>query len=245
MKNCQHPNIIKLYDIYESETYFIMILEYCKGGNLYSYMKMKYFRLKESTVVNIIHKLCTVVFYLQNFGIIHRDIKPQNITLTDISENPDIRLIDFGLAKIVSCNDFANDPYGTLYYSAPELLLKQPYNFAVDLWSIGILTYYLLCGNLPFDSNNERNIRNKIIQEPITFKEKRWNSVSLESKDFIERLLKKESIERMNIKQALQHKWLSKFASQEQKNILLKRQMKNLDEINEFKIYSLSEDKKD
>jgi calcium-dependent protein kinase len=124
LKICQHPNIIKLYDIFENVDYIYisiyllnLVMEYCSGGDLFSYIEKRGFRLPENRAAQIMHKLCTAVFYTHSYGIAHRDLKPENILMTDNSETADIRLLDFGLSKIIGPNDFCTEPYGTLVYN--------------------------------------------------------------------------------------------------------------------------------
>lgn len=89
-------------------------MEHCSGGDLFSYIEKRGFRLSESRAAQIIHKLCTAIFYLHSYGIAHRDLKPENILMTDQSEEADIRLVDFGLSKIIGPNETCTEPFGTL-----------------------------------------------------------------------------------------------------------------------------------
>ena len=101
LKISQHPNIIKLYDIYENENYIYIIMEYCSGGDLLSYFEYYEYELKETKVCEIIHKLSMAIYFLHSYGIVHRDLKPENILMTDLTPEADIRLLDFGLSKII------------------------------------------------------------------------------------------------------------------------------------------------
>lgn len=114
LKIGQHPNIIRLYDIFENNDYIYIIMEYCSGGDLFSYIEKRGFRLAESRAAQIVHKLATAVFYLHSYGIAHRDLKPENILMTDNTDEADIRLLDFGLSKIIGPNETCMEPYGTL-----------------------------------------------------------------------------------------------------------------------------------
>jgi serine/threonine protein kinase len=89
-------------------------MEYCSGGDLFSYIEKRGFRLPETRANQIIHKLCAGVFYIHSYGIVHRDLKPENILMTDNTETADIRLLDFGLSKIIGPNEYCTEPYGTL-----------------------------------------------------------------------------------------------------------------------------------
>ena len=212
LKIGQHPNIIKLYDIYENENYIYIIMEYCSGGDLLSYFEHYEYELKETKVCEIIHKLSMAIYYLHSYGIVHRDLKPENILMTDLTPEADIRLLDFGLSKIVGNEEKCTEPYGTLSFVAPEVLQGKPYDKSVDLWSIGIITFLLLCGYLPFDDkHSEREIARQTIQDPVPFESKIWNKYSSEAKNFVERLLQKKPEKRLTIKEILEHPWIKKM----------------------------------
>ena len=212
LKICQHPNIIKLYDIFDNSDYIYIVMEYCGGGDLFSYIEKRNYKLNESRAAEIIHKLSMAVYYLHSYGIIHRDLKPENILMTDESENADIRLLDFGLSKIIGPNEKCLEPFGTLSFVAPEVLKGKPYDKTVDLWSIGIIAYLLLCGFLPFDDeHSEREIARQTIQDPVPFPNDIWDKLSNEAKEFVDGLLQKKPEDRMSITQVLESKWITKF----------------------------------
>ena len=245
LKIAQNPNIIRLYDVFENEKYIYIIMEFCGGGDLFSYIEKRGFQLKESRAAEIIHKLSTALYYLHQYGIIHRDLKPENILMTDEKDDADIRLLDFGLGKIIGPNEFCTEPFGTFSYAAPEVLLEKPYNFKADLWTIGIITYLLLAGFLPFDDeNSEKEIARQTVYEPTPFPSSVWGNISKEGRLFVDNLLEKDPKNRMTIKQVLEHPWLQKFESKHQEEIFNKRKNKDLPGGEEFKIYSTSASKK-
>ena len=244
LKIAQHPNIIRLYDVFENEKYIYIIMEYCGGGDLFSYIEKRGFQLKESRAAEIIHKLSTALYYLHQYGIIHRDLKPENILMTNEKDDADIRLLDFGLGKIIGPNEYCTEPFGTFSYAAPEVLLEKPYNFKADLWTVGVITYLLLAGFLPFDDeNSEKEIARQTVYEPTPFPSSVWGSISKEGKMFVDNLLEKDPKKRMTIKQVLEHPWLQKFQSINQTEIFSKRKNKDLTGGEEFKIYSTSSSK--
>ena len=212
LKICQHPYIIKLYDIFENIDYIYIIMEYCPGGDLFSYLKKRNFILKEEKVAIIMYKLCKAVFYVHSYGIAHRDIKPENVLLTSEDENADIRLLDFGLSKIVGPGQKCTEPYGTLTYCAPEIILDKPYLKSVDSWSLGVMTYLMLSGGLPFTGKDEREIARNVVYSRVNFEKKPiWKEISNEAKDFISKLLDKDVKKRMEMKAALEHPWFKKY----------------------------------
>lgn len=211
LKVCQHPNIIKLYDIFENIDYIYIIMEYCAGNDLFHYIEKRGFKLPEKRACQIIHKLCTAVFYIHSYGITHRDIKPENILMTDDSEEADIRVVDFGLSKKIGPNQQCKEPYGTISYVAPEVLLEKPYTKAVDLWSIGVTIYLLLAGYLPFDhESSEREIARQTVHDAVRWGSA-WKTLSSEAKIFVDNLLKKDPASRMDIKKTLESEWITKF----------------------------------
>ena len=213
LKVAQHPNIIKLYDIYDTSDYIYIVMEYCSGGDLFGYLEKRGFRLPEPRACEIIHKLAMSIFYIHSYGIVHRDLKPENILMTDQSEKADIRLLDFGLGKIIGPTDKCTEPYGTLSYVAPEVLQEKPYDKSVDLWSLGIITYLILCGFLPFDDDNsEREIARQTIQDPVPYPSQIWSKISKEARRFVDGLLRKNPSERMTIKQVLEHEWFKQYS---------------------------------
>ena len=222
LKIAKHPNIIQLYDVFENENYIYIIMEYCAGGDLFSYIEKRGFRLPETRAAEIIHKLSTAVFFLHEYGVVHRDLKPENILMTDNSSNADIRLVDFGLGKIIGPGEMCTDPFGTFSYVAPEVLKEKPYSFKVDLFAIGIISYLLVAGFLPFDhETSEKEIARQTVYEPTPFPNSVWKNISNEARMFVDNLLQKNPDKRMGIQEVLQHKWLQKYNSKE--NISFKK----------------------
>jgi len=237
LKICQHPNIIRMLDIFENQEYIYIVMELLKGGDLYSYLDTRNFKVSEERARSMIHSIATSTFYLHSYGITHRDLKPENILMVDKSEVSDIKLVDFGLSKIIGPNETCNEPFGTLGYVAPEVLLQKPYGKAVDLWSIGIITYLLLSGSLPFDDPVEREVARQTIYESVEFCKPIWEKISKEAINFIERLLVKDPENRMTLEQALEHPWLVKGAT----DIRDMRRNSLNDRLSKFKVFSHAE----
>ena len=212
LKIGQHPNIITLYDVIENEEKIYIIMEYCAGSDLFAYIEERNFKLPEKHAAQIIRKLSSAVYYLHSFGIIHRDVKPENILMTDKTEYADIRLLDFGLSKIVRQGEKCTEPYGTLSYVSPEVLQDIPYDERCDLWSIGVITYLLLSGVLPFDDeNNIKEIARKTVYEKTPFYPSLFQNVSKEAIDFVDKLLQKDPDKRMKMTELFQHPWMQKY----------------------------------
>ena len=235
LKICQHPNIIQLYEVFENLDYFYIIMEYCKGGDLFSYLEKRNFHLPEPQACKFMHKMCAAVYYIHSYGIAHRDLKPENVLMTSNDDDADLRILDFGLSKIIGPDEKCTEPYGTLSYVAPEVLLDIPYGKEVDLWSLGVITYLMLGAALPFDDkHNEEEIARKTCLEEPPYKGSIWKKISKEGKDFINRLLEKKPEKRMNIKEALEHEWFHKFDNN--KVVLARRDFDKKD--SDFELYT-------
>ena len=122
--------------------------------------------------------------------------------------------MDFGLSRILSSQEKLVDGFGTLSYVAPEVLLRAPYNKEVDIWSLGVILYYILCGHLPFKGRKEIIIAERIVNDELEFDEEEWEIRSQKVKDLISRCLKKEPGERITINEFLSHPWFKKCKKQ-------------------------------
>jgi len=141
-------------------------------------------------------------------GIIHRDIKPENILITeDINGYPTIKLIDFGLSRLLGPNDKCTIPCGTLGYVAPEVLTTDGYSFQVDVWSIGVVLYLMLRGLLPFESKDNKELVRLTLSAKIYLKDIYWDKISLEAKDMVNKLLDPNPKTRITTEEILKHPW--------------------------------------
>ena len=235
LKICQHPNIIRLYNVFENADYMYIIMEYCSGGDLFSFLENRNFRILEKRASTIIHKMATAVYYMHSFGVAHRDLKPENVLMTSDDDDGDIRILDFGLSKILGPYEKCDEPYGTLTYCAPEIIVDEPYSKAVDLWSLGIMTYLMVSGKLPFNSEDENEIARQVVyDEPDYIRNPVWKSITPECKDFIKRLLEKDQNKRMTIKEALEHKWIKMYDT----NKFTERRKSDGNSGKDFELYS-------
>ena len=211
LKLCHHPNVVRLLDHLENEDYIFIVMEYIEGGTLGQYLKKKNFNFSERQASSIMSQIASGVKYLHKYGIVHRDLKPDNIMITQQNDFGVIKIMDFGLSKIVSTQETMVDGYGTLSYVAPEVLLRTPYNKEVDIWSMGVILYYMLCGHLPFKGNKEVIIAEKIVNDDLEFNDEEWEVRSKKVKELINSCLKKEPKERITIDEFLNHPWFKKL----------------------------------
>jgi len=210
LKLCKHPNVVRLLDHFENNEYIFIVMEYLRGGHLGGYIERKNFNISEKRAANIMHQLASAVKYLHNFGILHRDLKPENIMLVDASEDAFVKVMDFGLSKIIGPTERLADGFGSLSYVSPEVLIRKPYDKQIDIWSLGIILYHMLSGSLPFDDkdDNEELIANMIVFNEVDFPKNVWNKFSTEVVDLIKKCLVKDPTLRITVESLLNHEWL-------------------------------------
>ena len=210
LKLCHHPNIVRLLDHLENEDYIFIVTEFIEGVTLKKYFKNRKIVFTEPEACSIMSQVANGVKYLHKYGIVHRDLKPENIMITKQNNFDIIKIMDFGLSKIVSPQEKMIDGYGTLSYVSPEVLLRTPYNKEVDIWSLGIILFYMLCGHLPFKGDNQSDIADKIVNDNFEFDENEWKNMSKDVKKLIAGCLVKEPEERITIEEFLNHSWFKK-----------------------------------
>ena len=214
LKLCHHPNIVRLLDHLENEDYIFIVTEYIEGDTLEKYFKKKKFEFTELQAALIMNQIANGVKYLHKYGIVHRDLKPDNIMVTQQNNIDIIKIMDFGLSKIISSHEKVVDGYGTLSYVAPEVLLRTPYNKEVDIWSLGIILFYMLTGHLPFKGNSKVIIADKIVNDELEFDEDEWENKSKNAKKLIANCLIKEPEDRITIDEFINHPWFKKYIKQ-------------------------------
>jgi len=218
ISSLDHPNIIKFYETYNDKFYFHIVMELCRGKDLlYRIYKNK---MDEKNICLIIMKILHSISYCHSKGIIHRDLKPENIIFETPDLDSDIKIIDFGLSKKIQNNEKLHSILGTPYYVAPEVLNKE-YNEKCDLWSIGIITYLLIIGDLPFKGKNNNEIFKKILNDNINFNKNKWKNYSNDAKNFVKLLLQKDFNKRPSAKEALNNNWFNSIFSKINKSILI------------------------
>nr|XP_025967531.1 calcium/calmodulin-dependent protein kinase type 1G isoform X2 [Dromaius novaehollandiae] len=182
-------------------------MQLVSGGELFDrILERGVYTEKDASVV--IHQVLTAVKYLHENGIVHRDLKPENLLYLTPEENSKIMITDFGLSKMEQ-NGIMSTACGTPGYVAPEVLTQKPYSKAVDCWSIGVITYILLCGYPPFYEETESKLFEKIKEGYYEFESPFWDDISESAKDFIRHLLEKNPKTRFTCEEALRHPWIN------------------------------------
>lgn len=213
MKLCKHENVVRLLDHFENSEFIFIVMEYLAGGDLSDYFKKKNYNFSENDAALVTMQICKGIEYLHQYGVVHRDLKPENIMMAKKDSLSLIKIMDFGLSKIMGPNEKAADGFGTLSFVAPEVLIRKPYNKEVDVWSIGVTLYYQLTGTLPFDDDddNEELIAKKIVFSKLQFYDKKWKKISDLCQNFIEKCLVKEPEKRETTTELLNHPWIQKY----------------------------------
>lgn len=213
LRHGQHPNILSLRDTFEDSQHVYLVTELMKGGELLDkILKQKFFSEREAR--SVMEVVATVVKYLHLNGVVHRDLKPANIMYAEEGGNPKgLRILDFGFAKQLRAdNGLLTTPCYTANFVAPEVLKRQGYDAACDVWSLGVLLYIMLSGATPFAngaSDNPDGILKRIGEGNLKMESGNWLSVSSEAKDLIRQMLDVEPSKRPSAAQILSHPWMT------------------------------------
>ena len=214
----KHPNIVSLVKDFEDEKCIYFVMEYFKGGDLSKYLH-KIRETKEKSLERISAKIIKIIAqgveYLNQFGIVHRDLKPENIVFEKEDDIKSIKIIDLGVAITLPYGKQSSDPIGTLAYIAPEMYTHKPYSYKVDVWSLGILLYYLASGGaVPFDDEkmDESIMGKKVVFTHQEYPEKYFGDKSKSLISLIDKTLEKNPEKRITIHNFLKEEWLNKLS---------------------------------
>jgi len=214
MENCQHANVIRLYEIFDEKEKMNLVMELVTGGELFDEIVSRgSFTEKDSA--KVMRTLCSALAYLHSKKVVHRDLKPENILLACKKEDlppgvePEIKVADFGLARVISDKDMMRTACGTPGYVAPEVLKNKGYSSgAVDLWSAGVILYILLCGFPPFYEEELPALFDQILKGRYDFPSPWWDNVSTGAKDLVKGLLTVDPAKRLTAEDVLKHQWI-------------------------------------
>lgn len=213
LKECEHPNIIQLVEVHEDQKYLHLITELCTGGELFDRIIEKTQsdegHFSERDAADLVRCILDAIAYCHDQkGIVHRDLKPENFLFSSEEEDAVIKIIDFGLSRHDDVKaGIMNTKVGTPYYVAPEVLNRE-YTKNCDIWSIGVITYILLCGYPPFYGDTDNQIFDSVRTGRFDFPSPDWDDTSKEAKNFIGRMLKRDPTQRLGAAEALQHPWI-------------------------------------
>lgn len=205
MRRVSHHNIVGLYEIYSFGSSFVMVLELCKGGELFDRIVEKtHYSEREARVA--FAQMVEAIGHCHSKGVVHRDLKPENLLYAgDV-----LKLADFGLASLLSATSVLSTACGTPGYVSPEILTKNGYGKECDLWSLGVILFILLCGYPPFydEHNNNAAIFKQIKAGQYEFASPYWDQVSDHAKDLVSKLLTVDPSKRITAPQVFEHTWM-------------------------------------
>ncbi|KAL2176651.1 kinase-like domain-containing protein [Thermothelomyces heterothallicus CBS 202.75] len=209
-----HQNILTLVDYFETMNNLYLVTDLALGGELFDRIcrKGSYY---EADAADLIRAVLSAVAYLHDHGIVHRDLKPENLLFRTPEDNADLLIADFGLSRIMDEEQFhvLTTTCGTPGYMAPEIFKKIGHGKPVDLWALGVITYFLLCGYTPFDRDSDFEEMQAILNADYSFTPlEYWRGVSDSAKDFIRRCLTIDPAKRMTAHEALQHPFVAGWA---------------------------------
>ena len=214
LRATDHPNIIKLYDIFEDNSYIYLIMEECNGGEFFDSLAKRAKEKKmytEKECAKIFKQILEAVNYLHAHGVCHRDLKPENILFGNVADDSSLKLIDFGLSKVLDGDKGKmKGAVGTTFYMAPEVFTGT-YDEKCDIWACGIILYIMLCGKPPFYSSDEEELKKKICNMKYNFNYSEFDVVSKDAKDIIKSILV-EPKKRPSASELLNTPWIKENA---------------------------------
>lgn len=197
-----HPHIVKLLDFFYSNSHFFLVFEYVKGKQLYDVIS-KSCRIPEDKARKYFRQLLSALDYIHKNSLVHRDLKIENIM---IDQNDNVKIIDFGLSNFYDNKRFLQTFCGSLYFAAPELLMGKSYNGPeVDVWSLGVVLYVMLCGKVPFDDESVRDLQNKIKEANYIL----TVPLSPSATDLLSKILVSDSSIRLTVTEILKSEWVN------------------------------------
>jgi len=215
----QHDYIMRLYDVFDEGQSIFLVTEKLVGGELFDRIvdKTQYTEKEARDVAKVLFE---ALAYCHQKRVAHRDLKPENLLLLSRENDTQVKLADFGFAKVCEPGSKLRTPCGTPSYVAPEILKGRSYGVPVDMWSIGVIMYIVLCGYQPFVDDDQQMLFKKIRNGAFEYHDRYWSSVSDQAKDLISGLLTTSPKRRLTASQALEHDWIKGDGEELAKNNL-------------------------
>uniref|UniRef100_A0A8C7U5R8 Myosin light chain kinase, smooth muscle n=1 Tax=Oncorhynchus mykiss TaxID=8022 RepID=A0A8C7U5R8_ONCMY len=225
MNSLHHPKLVQCIDAFEGKSDIVMVLEMISGGELFERIIDEDFELTEREVIKYMLQIVDGVHYIHKQGIVHLDLKPENIMCVNKTGNT-IKLIDFGLARRLESSGTLKVLFGTPEFVAPEVINYEAISYPTDMWSIGVICYILVSGLSPFMGDNDNETLSNVTSATWDFEDDAFDEISDHAKDFITNLLKKDMKARLTCDQCYEHPWLKQDTGKMEAKKLSKERMK-------------------
>jgi len=221
-RSLDHANICRVLESFvdtEANTVHL-IMELCTGGNVIDRMQ-RHGLFGEVAVASVLHKVLSAVNYCHDSHVIHRDIKLENIMYENDERRAEPKLIDFGLSAVLEARkETLHGQLGTPSYMAPELWRNEEYDAAVDVWALGVVTFMMLTGGVPFHKNAGAWFKlpapakgQRICHMPVQYDDPLWRELSAAAKDFVSKMLEKDPKQRIKVRDAIKHPWIAQYSN--------------------------------
>ncbi|XP_035906698.1 serine/threonine-protein kinase D3 [Anopheles stephensi] len=206
LQNLSHAGVVNLERMFETPERIFVVMEKLKGDMLEMILSHQNGRLNERVTKFLITQILVALKYLHSRNIVHCDLKPENVLLSSDNEFPQVKLCDFGFARIIGEKSFRRSVVGTPAYLAPEVLRNKGYNRSLDMWSVGVIIYVSLSGTFPF--NEDEDINDQIQNAAFMYPPNPWKEISSDAIDLINNLLQVKQRKRFTVDKSLLHCWL-------------------------------------
>ncbi|XP_071971159.1 death-associated protein kinase 2-like isoform X2 [Engystomops pustulosus] len=218
LQQLEHPNVMRLHDVFACKAEMVLILELIRGGELFDFIAEKE-ALSEEDAIVFLEQILKGVAYMHSKNIAHFDLKPENIMLLEKDvPHPRIKIIDFGLAQKIEEGTVFKSLCGTPQYIAPEVINYEPLGPSTDMWSIGVITYILLSGLSPFQGETDPETLSNVVSGNYEFDHRYFKDTSDMAKEFIQQLLVKDPRDRMTAVECLIHPWIKPLTRKQAAN---------------------------
>lgn len=219
LRKLDHPNIIKISEVIQDSRCYHIVSELFYGGELFDKIVEKG-NFQENEAARYMYQIFSAVSHCHSNKVLHRDLKPENLLLADNQDDSPLKVIDFGISRLVSLPITPGRVNSQPHYTAPECF-NGIFSEKSDMWSCGVIMYIMLCGYFPFIGQKEHQTINQILNKEIDFHEKEWSKVSKEAKDLISQLLNKSPEKRPEAQEVLIHPWIQIFKQGMSNNLCL------------------------
>uniref|UniRef100_A0A915C001 Protein kinase C n=1 Tax=Parascaris univalens TaxID=6257 RepID=A0A915C001_PARUN len=209
LQKVRHPGVVGFEQMLETPDRIFVVMEKLKGDMLEMILSSEKGRLSERITEFLVHQILIALRYLHSQNIVHCDLKPENILLASDSDLPQVKLCDFGFARIIGERSFRRSVVGTPAYLAPEVLRNKGFNRSLDMWSVGVIVYVSLSGTFPF--NEDEDINDQIQNAEFMYPPNPWRDITATAIDFINGLLQVKMSKRLSVLKALSHAWLQNY----------------------------------